>query len=67
MRYIAVPPRVARQLGLDALRRATAEGQVILNETDLTGVAGDPRLGERVKNLGGRVLTAAEARKLLKP
>jgi hypothetical protein len=67
MRYIVVPPSVAKELGLEApLRRQIATGEYILNETDLSGVGKKASLETRVKNMGGRIITLKEARKLLK-
>jgi hypothetical protein len=68
MKYVAVPPAVAKELGLfPPFRRTLFDGRVLLNEQDLSGV-GTPRqkLKTKVKNLGGELLSTADARKLLK-
>lgn len=61
-RYAKIPYAAAESLGLAGIRRKTADGQVIVNEGDLlaTGKGGNFQI--KVKRLGGKVLTAREAR-----
>jgi hypothetical protein len=63
--YALVPKKVADGFSLSDYRKKTADGRVLLYKDDLTvrGPAG-MSLEDKVKNMGGELLTAADARKL---
>lgn len=61
-RYAKIPFTAAESLGLSGIRRRTADGQVIVNEGDLLAYGKGGDFARKVKRLGGKVLTAGEAR-----
>ena len=60
--YIKVTKAVADKLGLTATRNKTADGNVILWQSDLNKFAG-ATIFERAKAIGGIALTAMDAKK----
>ena len=59
-RYALVPYEVAKSLGL-GWRKVDSQNRVLLNQTELRGLEGNT-FEEQVKNVGGTVLTAEDAR-----
>lgn len=59
-KYVKVSAEVARQLKLYNIRRKTADGSVLLNQTDVMPLEGDT-LQEKVLKAGGGLLTEREA------
>lgn len=63
--YAKIPYAQAVLVGVDKIRKRTATGDVIINEGDLLtyGKGGDFK--KKVKQLGGTILTALEAKREL--
>lgn len=61
-RYAKIPYPKAVMLGVDNIRKRTAAGEVIINEGDLQTYGKGADFKKKVKQLGGTVLTAAEAK-----
>jgi hypothetical protein len=65
-RYIKIPYCKAEELGLTKFRTTTADGCVLINESDLnTYVAEGDTLEDKAASLGGKILSNLEARKEL--
>ena len=64
-RYAQIPFPKAVELGLEKTRKRTATGAVIINESDLLTYGKGSDFQKKVKQLGGTVLTALEAKKVL--
>jgi hypothetical protein len=64
--YAKLPYKTAQEFGLDKNRYRDKNGNVIVNQSDLisVGTAGET-LSEKVKRLGGVMLSNAEALKLI--
>lgn len=64
--YAKIPAVKAEDIGVTGLRMRTPDGAyVIINESDLQTYGTDADFSSKVEVLGGRVLTAEEARKEL--
>lgn len=63
MKYLKVSADIARRAGVIDVRHRTADGDFIVNESDLRMVRFDPE--EYVKGIAGQVLTEQEAAKLI--
>ncbi|GEM_PF-1269317 len=64
-RYAKVPFQAAADLGLSKSRKRTVSGEVIINESDLLTYGRGSDFKKKVKQLGGTVLTAFEAKREL--
>lgn len=64
-RYAIIPYSGAVTLGVERIRRQTATGEVIVNESDLLTYGGQSSFEDKIEKLGGRVLTALEAKQEL--
>ncbi len=64
-RYAKIPFQKAAELGLSKSRKRTVTGEVIINESDLLTYGKGADFKKKVKQLGGTVLTALEAKKEL--
>lgn len=68
MRYVyaKIPVRKAEDSGIAEFRQRTPDGEfVIINESDLQTYGSSAPFEKKVKSLGGKVLTAAEAKEEL--
>ena len=68
MRYVyaKIPVLKAESLGIAEFRQRTPDGEyVIVNESDLQTYGRSGTFESKVKTLGGKVLTAMEAKKEL--
>lgn len=63
MKYLKVSADIARRAGVIDVRHRTADGEFIINESDLRMVRFEPE--EYVKGIAGQVLTEQEAAKLI--
>ena len=63
--YAKVPFQIAVDLGLSKSRKRTVSGEVIINESDLLTYGKGSDFKKKVKQLGGTVLTALEAKREL--
>lgn len=63
MKYLKVSADVARRAGVIDVRHRTADGEFIINESDLRMVRFEPE--EYVRGIAGHVLTEQEAAKLI--
>lgn len=63
MKYLKVSADIARRAGVIDVRHRTADGEFIVNESDLRMVRFEPE--EYVKGIAGQVLTEQEAAKLI--
>ena len=63
MKYLKVSADIARRTGVIDVRHRTADGEFIINESDLRMVRFEPE--EYVKGIAGQVLTEQEAAKLI--
>lgn len=63
MKYLKVSADIARRAGVIDVRHRTADGEFIVNESDLRMVRFDPE--EYVRGIAGQVLTEQEAAKLI--
>ena len=61
-RYAKIPFPKAVLIGVDQIRKRTVTGDVIINESDLLTYGKGADFKKKVKQLGGTVLTAAEAK-----
>lgn len=61
-RYAKIPFTKAVELGLERTRKRTANGDVIINESDLLTYGKGSDFARKVRQLDGTVLTAAEAK-----
>lgn len=61
-RYAKIPYVNAVLLGVDKIRKRTANGDVIINEGDLLTYGSGDDFNKKVNLLGGTVLTANEAK-----
>lgn len=61
-RYAKIPLSTAKDLGLAGIRRRTVDGMVIINEGDLLACGKGCGFERKVKSLGGKTMTALEAR-----
>lgn len=64
-RYAIIPYSGAVMLGVEHIRRQTVTGEVIVNESDLLTYGEQNSFEDKIKQLGGRTLTALEARQEL--
>jgi len=64
-RYAIIPYSGAVMLGVEHIRRQTATGEVIVNESDLLTYGEQTSFEDKIKQLGGRTLTALEAKQEL--
>ena len=64
-RYAIIPYSGAVMLGVERIRRQTVTGEVIVNESDLLTYGEQTSFEDKIKQLGGRTLTALEARQEL--
>ena len=60
--YAKIPYAKAVLVGVDKIRKRTAAGDVIINEGDLLTYGKGDDFKKKVKQLGGSVLTALEAK-----
>lgn len=68
MRYVyaKIPVRKAEDAGIAEFRQRTPDGEfVIINESDLQTYGSSAPFEKKVESLGGKVLTAAEAKEEL--
>lgn len=63
MKYLKVSADIARRAGVIDVRHRTADGNFIVNESDLRMVRFEPE--EYVRGISGQVLTEQEAAKLI--
>lgn len=63
MKYLKVSADIARRAGVIDVRHRTADGEFIINESDLRMVRFEPE--EYVKGIAGQVLTEQEAARLI--
>lgn len=63
MKYLKVSADIARRAGVIDVRHRTADGEFIINESDLRMARFDPE--EYVKGIAGQVLTEQEAARLI--
>lgn len=63
MKYLKVSADIARRAGVIDVRHRTADGEFIINESDLRMVRFEPE--EYVRGISGQVLTEQEAAKLI--
>lgn len=63
MKYLKVSADIARRAGVIDVRYRTADGEFIINESDLRMVRFEPE--EYVKGIAGQVLTEQEAARLI--
>ncbi|WP_330940611.1 hypothetical protein [Bacteroides sp. MSB163] len=63
MKYLKVSADIARRAGVIAVRHRTADGDFIVNESDLRMVRFEPE--EYVRGIAGQVLTEQEAARLI--
>lgn len=63
--YALVPREVARQMGI-GWRKATAEGMVMINNSELKSLLAGGTFEERVSSVGGKLLESEQARYLVK-
>ena len=63
MKYLKVSADIARRAGVNDVRHRAADGEFIINESDLRMVRFEPE--EYVKGIAGQVLTEQEAAKLI--
>jgi hypothetical protein len=64
--YVKLPFLAAQNLGLDKNRQRDRDGNVIINQSDLSTVGEpDETLAEKVERLGGVLLTNIEALELI--
>ncbi len=64
-RYAIIPYSGAVMLGVEHIRRRTVTDEVIVNESDLLTYGEQTSFEDKIKQLGGRTLTALEARQEL--
>ena len=60
--YAKIPYQSAVELGVEKTRKRTSTGEVIINESDLLTYGKGSDFRKKVKQLGGTVLTAMEAK-----
>ena len=67
MRYVyaKIPVRKAEDAGIAEFRQRTPDGEYVINESDLQTYGNSAPFEKKVKSLGGKVLTAAEAKEEL--
>lgn len=63
MKYLKVSADIARRAGVIDVRHRTADGEFIINESDLRMVRFEPE--EYVKGIAGQVITEQEAARLI--
>lgn len=63
--YAKIPYTQAVLVGVDKIRKRTAAGEVIINEGDLLAYGKGGDFEKKVKQLGGTVLTALDAKREL--
>lgn len=64
--YAKIPVRKAESIGIAEFRQRTPDGEyVIVNESDIQTYGRSGTFESKVKTLGGKVLTAQEAKKEL--
>lgn len=62
-RYAKIPYAKAVLIGVDKIRKRTVTGDVIINEGDLLTYGKGSDFKKKVKQLGGTVLSALDAKK----
>ncbi|MEG1617402.1 MAG: hypothetical protein RR202_10610 [Bacteroidales bacterium] len=61
-KYAVIPMEKAKELELEQIRQKTKDGDVLVNQTDLSVVGQtEDDFESKVKQLGGYVITAKEA------
>ncbi len=63
MKYLKVSADIARRAGVIDVRHRTADGEFIINESDLRMIRFEPE--EYVRGIAGQVLAEQEAAKLI--